>query len=90
MKTCHLLAELEHKAYCATNFLNFDLKVMGENRLLKIDEIEECRFQDNENAKNYKGSVKRWHGLHVVPKGFVPNQQVLLYNSRLQLFLGKL
>ena len=38
----------------------------------------------------YKEKVKRWHDRKLHPKLFVPGQQVLLFNSRLRLFPGKL
>ncbi|KAK8632202.1 hypothetical protein V6N13_028979 [Hibiscus sabdariffa] len=34
--------------------------------------------------------MKRWHDRHILPQHFAEGQQVLLYNSRLRLFLGKL
>ena len=34
--------------------------------------------------------MKSWHDKHIVRKEFEPGQQVLLFNSRLKLFLGKL
>ena len=34
--------------------------------------------------------MKYWHDKHLVPKQFEVGQKVLLYNSRLRLFLRKL
>ena len=38
----------------------------------------------------YKAKTKAWHDKHIVRKHFTHGQQVLLVNSRLGLFLGKL
>ncbi|KAL4304185.1 hypothetical protein GQ457_10G011420 [Hibiscus cannabinus] len=33
---------------------------------------------------------KKWHDQKILPRQYQPGQQVLLFNSRLKLFLGKL
>ncbi|XP_016199703.1 uncharacterized protein LOC107640715 [Arachis ipaensis] len=48
------------------------------------------RLEAYDNAKIYKDRTKRWHDKKISKRDFKPGQQVLVYNSRLKIFPGKL
>ena len=89
-KACHLLVELEHRAYWTTRQLNMESTLAGEKRLLQLSELDEFRNEAYENARIYKEKTKAWHDKHITRKEFTAGQQVLLFNSRLKLFPRKL
>ena len=58
--------------------------------MLQLSELDEFRNEAYENARIYKEKTKAWHDKHITRKEFTAGQQVLLFNSRLKLFPGKL
>ena len=70
--------------------LNCDFKVAKEKRLHQMNELEELRNEAYNNAIIYKEKTKMWHDQKILRKEFKAGEQVLLYNSRLRLFPGKL
>ena len=58
--------------------------------MLQLSELDEFRNEAYENARIYKERTKALHDKHIAQKEFEVGQQVLLFNSRLKLFHGKI
>nr|GEW98796.1 reverse transcriptase domain-containing protein [Tanacetum cinerariifolium] len=89
-KSCHLPIGLEHKEYWALKHVNFDLKTAGDHRKLQLNELNELRDQAYENSLIYKERTKKLHDSKIKNHIFNVGDQVLLFNSRLKIFSGKL
>jgi hypothetical protein len=62
----------------------------GSQRKLHLTELEELRNDAYDCSRKYKEHMKRVHDQSIMRRSFEPGQKVLLYNSWLHLFLGKL
>ena len=67
-----------------------DMGRAGLKRLLDINELEELRIDAYSNSKIVKDKLQKWHDQLITRKNFKQGDQVLLYDSKLHLFPGKL
>ena len=58
--------------------------------MFQLSKLEELRNEAYDNARIYKDKTKKWHDQRILRKEFRAGEQVLLFNSRLELFPGKL
>nr|GEZ13708.1 hypothetical protein [Tanacetum cinerariifolium] len=89
-KSCHLPIGLEHKAYWVLKHVNFNLKTVGDHRKIQLNELNELRDQAYENSFIYKEKTKKLHDSKIKNRIFNVGDRVLLFNSRLKIFSGKL
>ncbi|XP_015081337.1 uncharacterized protein LOC107024942 [Solanum pennellii] len=61
-----------------------------EQRLKWLYELDEFHLEAYESSAIYKGKMKKYHDQKIKKREFAVGDLVLLFNSRLRLFLGKL
>ena len=67
------------------------MEAAGKNRFMQLNELYELRDEAYKNSKIYKERTKHWHDARLRrDKEFSIGEKVLLFNSRLKMYPGKL
>ncbi|XP_010419162.1 PREDICTED: uncharacterized protein LOC104704833 [Camelina sativa] len=74
----------------ATKLLNLDIKTAQEKRVMDLHELDEIRLGAYDNSRIYKERTKVFHDKKIQHKDLRSGDKVLLFNSKLWLFPGKL
>ncbi|GJS88510.1 hypothetical protein Tco_0771146 [Tanacetum coccineum] len=90
-KACHFPMSLEQQSSLGPKqYTNFDIKTAGDHRKVQLNELNELRDHAYENSLIYKEKTKRIHDSKIKNRVFNIGDRVLLFNSRLKIFSGKL
>ncbi|XP_070004231.1 uncharacterized protein [Nicotiana sylvestris] len=89
-KAYHLPVELDHKAMWALKKLNLEWDVATNLRVSQLNELDEFWYHAYTSSSLYKEKMKYLHDKYIHNKEFKEGDLVLLFNSRLKMFLGKL
>nr|GEW63242.1 reverse transcriptase domain-containing protein [Tanacetum cinerariifolium] len=80
----------QHKAYWPLKHCNYDLLTAGGHRKVQLNELNELHDQAYENSLIYKEKTNRIHDFKIKDRILNVGGRVLLFNSRLKIFSGKL
>jgi len=69
---------------------NLDYELAGKEHKLQLQELEEICLEAYDNSVIYKGKAKVFRDAKLIRKEFQVCEKVLLFNSKLRFFLGKL
>ncbi|XP_015060511.1 uncharacterized protein LOC107006479 [Solanum pennellii] len=89
-KACQFSVELEHKAMWAIKKLKMEWNEEVEQRLNRLNELDELRLREYESSAIYKEKMKKYNDQKTEKQEFVVEDLVLLFKSRLRLLPGKL
>ncbi|XP_042044541.1 uncharacterized protein LOC121790370 [Salvia splendens] len=81
---------MEYRSYWAIKKLNQDFQKAGEERRLFLNEMDEFRMEAYDSSSTNKERMKSYHDRMISPGDLTLGDVVLLHNSRLSLFPGKL
>ena len=70
--------------------MNFHIKESGTLRRIQLNKLEELRNDAYDRARTYKVKLKLQYDQSILRKKLELGDKVLLYDSRLHLFQGKL
>nr|GEY31936.1 reverse transcriptase domain-containing protein [Tanacetum cinerariifolium] len=85
-----IFTPLINLTYWALKQANFDLAAAGDHRKIQLNELNELHEQAYENSLIYKEKTKRIHDSKIKNRVSSVGDRVLLFNSRLKIFSGKL
>lgn len=89
-KSCHLSVALKNKAICVMKKIYFDWGATSTKRVNYQNFLEEFCLKACESAAFFKENMKKYHDQRIENRYFIVGDHVLIFNSRLQLFLGEL
>lgn len=89
-KASHFPIELKHKALWALKKLNVGWKDAGKSTLNRINELDKFQLPTYESSAIYKEKIKLHHDRKTEKRLFEKVDQLLLYNSKFNLFPSKL